>query len=193
MAVNTNIYNKRFFDNSLKLEKASAKAVVDILIKHFRPESVVDIGCGTGIYLKEFSRKGVDILGYDGSPAAQEGSLMGEKIKIHDLCDPLEINRKFDLCLCIEVAEHLPKESANALVKTLINLADTIIFTAATPGQGPKSIGHINEQPNQFWVEKFKIFNFKLKRDLTEGIRREMVREKVVWWITKNLMIFTKI
>ncbi len=192
MTVNTNIYDRRFFRNTIQLEGASARAAVEILNKYFQSKSVIDIGCGAGIYLKEFQKKGVEILGYDGSPAALEESLVGDKIKLHDLEKPLFLKRKFDLCLCFEVAEHLEFRYSEVLVDTLVRLAPVIVFTAATPGQGPESIGHINEQPHEFWIELFRKKGFYLDKELTEKIRKEMKEKKVVWWITKNLMIFKK-
>lgn len=190
MAVDTNIYDARFFENIIKLESQRAREVVGILIKYFHPESVIDIGCGPGIYLKEFILKGVEILGYDGSPAAAEKSLVGDKIKLHDLCQPLKLDRRFDLCLCIEVAEHLPFNCAKNLINILINLSSIIVFTAATPGQGPKSMGHINEQPHEFWIDLFQKKQFIYQKKLSEKIRKEMGLKNVVWWIVKNLMIF---
>ena len=192
MPVDTKIYDQKFFHNTLKFEAKSAQDFVSILIKHFAPKSVIDIGCGIGIYLAELKKNNIKILGYDGSPAAIKGSLIGNKIKLYDLCRPLKLKSKFNLCLCLEVAEHLGLKYAKILINTLTNLSDTIIFTAATPGQGPKSIGHINEQPHKYWQKLFEQKNFKLNKKLTEKIRREMVNKKVVWWITKNLMIFEK-
>jgi len=193
MAVNDKIYNQRFFNNTLKFENSSAKAFAAILIKYFPPKSVVDIGCGIGIYLAEFKTNNIEILGYDGSPAAISGSLVGDKIKLHDLCQPLKSNRQFDLCLCLEVAEHLESAGAETLINTLINFSSTIIFTAATPGQGPKSLGHINEQPPEYWEKLFGQKNFMLNQKLTEKIKLEMGEKKIIWWLTKNLMIFESI
>lgn len=51
----------------------------------------------------------------------------------HDLTKPLHLNRRFDLALSLEVAEHLPKKSAEIFVDTLCKLSDTIIFSAAIP------------------------------------------------------------
>ncbi len=191
MAVNAKIYDQKFFDNTFKFETESAKAFVSILIKYFAPKSVIDIGCGTGIYLAEFAKNNIDILGYDGSPAAISGSLAGDKIKLHDLCQPLKLNQRFDLCLCLEVAEHLAKGCADTLIGTLTKLSRATIFTAATPGQGPKSLGHINEQPPEYWQEKFKRKNFIFNQSLTEQIKIEMSGQNVVWWLTKNLMIYS--
>ncbi|MBT4277628.1 class I SAM-dependent methyltransferase [Candidatus Falkowbacteria bacterium] len=192
MAVDTNIYDNQFFKNTIKFEADSAKAATDILIKYFKPKNVIDVGCGAGIYLREFMNQGVEVLGYDGSPAALKESLIGDKLKLHDLSKPLKLNRKFDLCLCFEVAEHIENKYSEILVKTLINLSDDIVFTAATPGQGPESIGHINEQPHKFWINLFKEKGFSFNKKLTETIKKEMEAKKVVWWITKNLMILNK-
>lgn len=192
MAVNVKIYDQKFFNNTLKFENSSAKAFVGILIKYFEPKSVIDIGCGIGIYLTEFNNSRIEILGFDGSPAAIADSLVGDKIKLHDLCRPFKLNRQFDLCLCLEVAEHLKSTCSQTLTDTLTNLSKTIIFTAATPGQGPKSIGHINEQLPEYWQKLFKQKNFTLNKKLTERIKRQMEAEKIVWWLTKNLMILEK-
>lgn len=192
MAVNNKIYDQKFFDNTLKLEGPSAKAFVAILIKHFSPKSVIDIGCGSGVYLSEFKANHKEIIGFDGSPAAIACSLVKDKIKQHDLCQPLNLNRQFDLCLCLETAEHLEPECAETLINSLTGLSKTIIFTAATPGQGPLSIGHINEQPPEYWQKLFEQKNFKLNKKITETIRQEMADKNVVWWLVKNLMIYEK-
>ncbi|MDO8668271.1 MAG: methyltransferase domain-containing protein [bacterium] len=192
MAVNTKIYDKQFFNNTIELESQSAQAMVKTLIKHFKPKSVVDIGCGAGIYLAEFKKFNIKILGFDGSPAAIIASPVGNMIKLHDLCQPLKLNCQFDLCLCLEVAEHLEKTCADILVDTLIGLSKTMVFTAATPGQGPISIGHVNEQPPEYWLKLFKRRNFLINKILTEKIKREMIDQNVIWWLTKNLMIFKK-
>lgn len=192
MAVNLNIYDRRFFKNAKKIETPSAKETVKILYKKFKPRSVVDIGCGSGVYLAEFKKLKVKIEGYDGSPAAKKESLVKEKIKIRDLSKPLKLKKRFDLCLCIEVAEHLAANSAPAFIKTLTGLADKIVFSAATPGQGPKSIGHINERPHKYWIGLFLKCNFIFQKKLSLGIRKEMRKKKVVWWVVKNLMVFKK-
>ena len=91
------------------------------------------------------------------------------------------------------MAEHLDKKYAQTLINTLTKLSSLIIFTAATPGQGPRSIGHINEQIPEYWTKKFQEKNFIFQQKLTNEIKRKMKKENVVWWITKNLMIFKKI
>lgn len=192
MAVDLNIYDRRFFKNAKKIEAPSAQEAVKILHKRFKPKSVIDIGCGSGIYLNEFKKLGVKIEGYDGSPAAKKESKVKEYIKFHDLCKPLKTKKAFDLCLCVEVAEHLPEKCAEILINTLTGISKIIVFTAATPGQGPKSIGHINERSHKYWIGLFLKRNFIFQKKLSLGIRKEMKDKKVVWWVVKNLMVFKK-
>lgn len=194
MTVETHIYDKRFFKNCIEFEAESASVFVDIILKYYSPKSIVDIGCGAGIYLKEFQDKGINnLLGIDGSPAAQDEFLINkDKLAIFDLSQKYEFKQKYDLAICLEVAEHLEKKDADNLIETIINASDDVLFTAATPGQGPRSIGHINEQPHSYWIDKFKKSGYKYLKQKTEKIRKEMEEKKVVWWIVNNLMLFKK-
>lgn len=192
MAVETNIYDDTFFKNTQKFENDSAQKFVDIICRYFSFSSVIDVGCGIGIYLKEFERLGKEIFGFDGAPAALTNSLIGNKIKIHDLTTPLLLNRTFDLCLCMEVAEHLPKEAAEILVDSLTRLSSTIIFTAATPGQGSREIGHVNEQPHQYWIDLFRKKGYVYEEKMSLRIRSELKENEVIWWIVNNFMVFRK-
>jgi SAM-dependent methyltransferase len=193
MSVETNIYNNKFFKNTIKYEADSAAEFVEVVLKYYNPQNIVDIGCGVGIYLKEFNQKGIaDLLGVDGSPAARDEFLLSpEKLIIFDLAKKYKFEKKFDLALCLEVAEHLREEDADTLVETIIGASDNIIFSAAVPGQGPRSIGHINEQPPEYWIEKFANKNYIYLKEQTENMRKEMEDKGVVWWIVNNLMVFS--
>ncbi|MFA6995137.1 MAG: methyltransferase domain-containing protein [Patescibacteria group bacterium] len=192
MAVETHIYDNRFFRNTIKLEASSAFEFTALVLKYYTPASLVDIGCGAGIYLKEFNKKGIkNLLGLDGSPAAGEEFLLDKhKLVIFDLAKKYKFKKKYDLALCLEVAEHLREKDADVLIETITEAADNIIFSAAVPGQGSRSIGHINEQPHNYWIEKFKNKNFSYLKLRTEKMRAEMKARGVVWWIVNNLMIF---
>jgi len=96
-----------------------------------------------------------DLLGLEGDWL--DRSLLfvdSDIVKTTDLRKPFKHHRKFDLAICLEVAEHLEVDSADTIVETLIGLSDYILFSAAIPGQGGQN--HINEQWSQYWVNKFK-------------------------------------
>src|SRR3989344_7603683 len=65
------IYNDAFFSTSHQddILKDTPKILVEILNNWYRPQGVVDFGCGRGLYLKEFQKLGIEILGMDGSVA----------------------------------------------------------------------------------------------------------------------------
>ncbi len=192
MAEESDIYDDYFFDRAGQMEGASAVRAADIFLRHFAPKSVVDIGCGTGLYLAAFAARDVEVNGYDGSTAAIRKSPVKEKVTLHDLEAYLPAPKRYDLCLSIEVAEHLRPEAADTFVRTLAGFSDTLVFTAATPGQGSADIGHINEQPHEYWIRKFEQQGFALDAEETEQIRQEMEAAEVIWWVPKNLMVFKK-
>ncbi len=183
------IYTESFFDLIVNAELSSSKDFAKIIIKNLNPQSIIDIGCGCGIYLRAFKDLGiVDVIGYDGSKNALKKSLLNNGIKLHDVRKPLKLKRRYDLCLCIEVAEHIQKKYSGLLIDNLTNLSDIILFTAATPGQG--GINHINEQHPNFWINLFKEKGFEYCEQLSKKIRNEMSSKQVISWICKNLMIF---
>ena len=71
-----------------------------------------------------------------------------------DLKRPLQLERRFDLVLSLEVAEHLPEECAATFVESLIGLGSVILFSAAIPFQG--GTHHVNEQWSNYWVKNFQ-------------------------------------
>jgi len=133
----------------------SARHIVGLVIHLLEPESVVDVGCGTGTFLSEFERQGVvDVLGLDGELVRATFEPGENLFRTVDLTSPLSISRTFDVALCLEVAEHLPVTTAPALIDTLTKLAPVIVFSAAHPGQG--GVGHLNEQWPVYWHEMFQ-------------------------------------
>lgn len=186
-AVPTDVYSRLFFERIDAGCRRSAEAVVPELISRLAPFSVVDVGCGTGIWLAEFRRLGIrDLLGIDGPWVPRDLLQIGlEEFWEHDLDEPLRCGRTFDLALCLEVAEHLPESAAGVLVESLTRLAPMILFSAAVPGQGGD--GHLNEQPAAWWENLFAARGFRL---LEEFGSRFTSDTRVEWWYRQNMRIY---
>lgn len=183
------IYNEGYFAAEEEWTEPSAQEVVQIIIDALHPDSVVDVGCGSAVYLRFFKQAGLDIRGYDGSPAALRRAQVEQSLLRHcDLTKPLQADRAFDLAICFEVAEHLPHEASPVIVRSLIGLAPCVLFSAAQPGQG--GVDHINEQPCAFWVEQFHAAGYRQDEAMTAQLRAAMGRQGSVWWLEKNLMVF---
>jgi SAM-dependent methyltransferase len=118
-------------------------------------ESVLDVGCGAGAWLNVWKSLGAEVVGLDGNYVSDLDLLIqpGEFIAT-DLRRDFALDRRFGLVQSLEVAEHLPESSAAIFVACLCRHSDMILFSAAPPGQGGEN--HINEQPYDYWREKFR-------------------------------------
>lgn len=168
----------------------SPNEIVPELIKIINPKSVVDVGCGIGTFLHCFKDKGVkEILGLDGKWANKDllfkNILPSEFIEVN-LENKIEIEKKFDLVVSLEVAEHISEKSANMFVENLVNLGEVILFSAAIPGQGGQN--HINEQWLTYWEEVFLKHDYILK-DVLRPIFWN--NNKIFWWYKQNMVLFT--
>lgn len=148
-------YSKKFFLSQSVASTRSSERILPTILKSIRPRSVLDIGCGRGGWLHIAHNCGVsEIFGVDGKWAAKAGLLIDEdRFYAHDLATTLDLRRRFDLAMSIEVAEHIPNSSAGIFVDNLCRHSDLVLFSAALPGQGGRS--HVNEQPLRFWINKF--------------------------------------
>lgn len=167
----------------------AAREVVPVLLKLFNPRTVIDIGCGTGTWLKVFEELGIEkFIGIDGDYVNKELLLISnEKYIAKNLEYSFSIDENFDLLLCLEVAEHLSESRAESFIKNLTNISDTIIFSAALPGQGGQ--GHLNEQFPGYWI---KIFN-KLNYEAFDILRPLFWNNSNVdWWYRQNLLVFRR-
>lgn len=167
-----------------------AKRLSEIIFKEIKPNSILDVGCGTGNFLKEFQSHGiVDFQGVDGYHLDLNSVYIDpKKVFQTDLEKPLNLNRKFDLVLCIEVAEHLSKNSANIFVESLAKHADTIVFSAAIPFQGGQN--HINEQWQSYWIDLFSKHGFTVDFSLRNKIWNE---PNIFWWYKQNILTFVRL
>lgn len=148
-------YGATFFDYVDATSGRSAAALLGRLDLGFAPGSVLDVGCGRGVWLAAWKERGVSrVLGLDGAYVDPGGlRIAPSEFGPTDLSLPFDVGQRFDLVECLEVAEHLPASSAAGLVGSLVRHGDVILFSAAPPGQGGEH--HVNEQPLDFWVERF--------------------------------------
>jgi SAM-dependent methyltransferase len=131
----------------------SAATVVPDVVRLVEPCSVVDVGCGQGVWLAEFARHGCEVRGFDGHDSARL-DIPAECYTRVDLesAPALEFGPDVDLAVCLEVGEHLTARRAAWLVETLCQ-AEVVLFSAAIPGQG--GVNHINEQWPDYWARLF--------------------------------------
>src|SRR5215218_5093516 len=138
-------YSREYYERMGEDSRSSAQVIVPLILERVRPlNSVVDVGCGTGEWLEVFSKHQVEhVYGVDGAWIQPETlRFPSEHFFIRDLERPLSMGRRFDLVVSLEVAEHLASGCSETFVRSLTNLGDVILFSAAIPGQA--GTNHIN-------------------------------------------------
>jgi hypothetical protein len=160
-----------------------------------RPKSVVDFGCALGAWLKVFEEHGTRTLrGLDGHYVDRSKLLIESACFTPvDLAQAVTVHRahafrpdeRYDLAVCLEVAEHLPGSAAPGLIHTLTALAPFVLFSAAIPGQ--RGVGHINEQWPSYWKALFEEHGFRRLDPLRRHIWRD---DRIPWWYRQNIFLY---
>jgi hypothetical protein len=153
----------------------------------FPVNSVVDVGCGVGAWLRAFSRNGVrDYLGIDGDHVPLGLlSIPADRFRTADLRNLSTIGRRFDLACSLEVAEHLPADCARKFVELLTTAAPVVLFSAAIPYQGGTE--HINEQWQIYWHALFAKRGY-----VAVDFIRPLIyaNADVDWWYRQNILVY---
>ena len=182
-------YNDEFYKAMSSETLRSARIYLAYLWKYIQAESVLDVGCGRGIWLKVCHELGSrNLYGLDGSWNSQS-MMIDESIEFTctDLNQPFSLNNKVDLVMTLEVAEHLEPSSATQFVKCLTDAADVILFSAAYTHQG--GTNHINERPHSYWANLF-IKNGYVPFDLFRPVF--WGNEDVGFWYRQNTFLYLK-
>ncbi len=183
------LYGADFHRVTADMNRYSAQRVVSVVTSLLRVSSVADFGCGQGVWLEAWHRAGADdVMGIDG-PCVDRLSLefSNDCFQSRDLAQPIDLGRRFDLVQSLEVAEHLPEDRAACFVESLVRHSDIVLFSAAPPGQG--GVGHINEQPYEYWARVFAAEGYALFDVIRPAIADE---PNVRPWYRYNTLLFAR-
>lgn len=161
------------------------------VIGQFHPKTVADIGCGSGGISMAFKSLGCEVHAFDGSKDSV--ALLKDKglpsVRQFDFTKTSEIPVQVDLCLCLELAEHLPEKYAEHLCGLLAHVAPVLVFTAAPPSQGGHL--HINLKEPSYWIELMGRKGLQYDADSVQAIRTNF-GIKMLHDYDRNLMVFKR-
>ena len=182
-------YDSSFYDRTRNRSYSSALATLGFLWRYYAPVSVVDVGCGSGTWLKAAAELGAkDIQGLEGAWMSKEiATIPFENIQIADLSKAFALPRTFDMAISMEVAEHLPAASAKGFVACITKLAPVVLFSAAVPKQD--GVGHVNEQWPAYWADFFREEGY-VALDLLRSHLWD--NPDVEWWYSQNAVVYIK-
>jgi 2-polyprenyl-3-methyl-5-hydroxy-6-metoxy-1,4-benzoquinol methylase len=158
------------------------------LAQKYAPTSVLDIGCGNGLYLHLLQEEGVkNIFGVDGIDHSATVLNTDTYAKV-DLQSPYSAGRRFDAVFCLEVVEHIHPKNTEVLFDTIAAHAkDLIIFSMAEPGQPGN--GHINCRMIPEVLDLWKSRGFAPDLIETLGVRALSTTS----WFRRNILVLKPI
>lgn len=185
-------YSSDFYAGHLGGSLQSARWILSELFDVYRPQSVIDVGCGVGAWLRVARELGVDdLLGVDGD-YVNRGQLQIDPalfvpldLELQRLTEAVGPARRFDLAISMEVAEHLSPARAETFVEDLVALSDVVLFSAAIPFQGGEH--HVNEQWPEFWGLLFRRAGYACADFLRPRI---WALDGMAWWYAQNALVF---
>jgi cyclopropane fatty-acyl-phospholipid synthase-like methyltransferase len=165
----------------------TAERVLGILYDKLKFGSVLDVGCGRGLWLAVAAELGAaEIIGLEGPwIEAQAAYISVDHILIRDLELSFNLDRSFDLVMSIEVGEHLSPVAADTFITSLVKHGHFILFSAAIPFQ--PGTGHINCQFPDYWAGLFAKHGYQP----LDFIRRAIWSDRGMhMWIRQNVIAF---
>jgi len=169
--------------------KRSALAVAPHVLEWVRPKSVVDVGCGLGMWASTFKELGVPLVhGMDGAgvPLDQLMIPAADFVAV-DLSRSISVERSYDLVVSLEVGEHLPAVAAEGFVRTLTSLGPVVLFSAAVPHQ--RGAHHVNEQWPDYWARLFARHDYRAVDCLRSVIWND---ERVEPYYCQNALLYVR-
>jgi len=181
------------------------QAVLDKLIELLGfPESVLDIGAGTGGFVATCNMNGIEAIGLEFSQYAIDNAILGAKkyLKRWDVTNvPWPVDQKYDWLVSIDLFEHIFDEDVDKVIAECKRVARKWIIAKICTAQKPEEVyaapklgsyeevyrkavedgfewlivsGHVNSQFPEYWREKFEDDRWKIRDDLAEKFRRDL-------------------
>ena len=188
------IYHHGIFLRFRKYARVNAPKFADAVQAIYpAARSISDVGCGSGEYAAEFQRRGMRVRACEYAERGRRWTRrLGVEVLGWDLSKPdrLPVLGPCDVAYSIEVAEHVPESLAEAFVAFVTSVSGCVVFTAAPPGQGGE--GHINEQPKEYWIEKFERRGFQLRPDAVDRMVAVLMNADAASYLWRNCMVFER-
>ena len=172
-------FDQKIFDNILRLFRVEYK----------NKPRIIDLGCGRCDYTNRLLDLGHDVIGVDGNPATKQYCRNPDKIFVHDLTQPLELN-PFDVVICLEVGEHIPVQYERNLIDNINRLLKPggHLILSWSIDFGDSGYGHVNCRPNLYIRDLFGSLGYTSLPRYDRRFRSHVEK----WWFKHTVMIFKK-
>lgn len=160
------------------------EALIAFFKKH-KCNTLIDVGCGKGDYVRKFIENNIQAVGFDGN--CQTGKFSNNKCKTFDFSNDAGSLGLYDWALSLEVGEHIPEKYEEIFMQNLHKLNKKgVVVSWAVEGQG--GLGHFNCRNNDYIKKKFTNMGYINKIKEEEDLRASSTRP----WFNNTIMVFQK-
>ncbi len=134
-------------------------------LDYFKAKTVLDLGCGLGLYGVALSSYGADYTGLDVSKWAIENTTFENlNIKQGDIREKQDF-KDFDLVMVVDVLEHLEEEELDNVLETIKRYGKRFLFSFPVIGMLDlsKDPTHRIHKEQEWWINKLTN-HFKLEK-----------------------------
>ncbi len=151
-------------ENVANLDNITLKYLID----NFGVKSMVDIGCGIGMQVKEAQKLGIKAIGIDGDPSLKIYD--SEDYIFHDYTTGELAVEHCDLGWSMEFLEHVYEQYVPNILSTLV-CCKYVCCTYAAFGKG--GVHHVNCRNHTYWVDLiFNSHGFTYDSAVSDEIRK---------------------
>ena len=187
------LYDDKYFRFVERTTAQSATAICNSIVQSLHPSSLIDVGCGTGVLIERLQEQGVRVKGLELAEAALNlcRARQLDVIKF-DVCTdrlPAEFANA-DVAVSMSVGQQLSEAFVDHYVDLLCQIAPTVVFSSGTPGRGDRK--PLNEQPHQYWIDKFAEREYRFDEPLSKQWRDDWKARNTSPWFQQDVLIFIK-
>jgi len=127
---------------------------------------VLDVGCGTGILVKQFNHLGFEAQGVDVEAQAVRHSLAPDHCTLTVSTATLDFpDDHFDLIVSREVLEHIPRDEIDACIAEWDRVGSgRMVHIVAVTERGASATEdptHVNVQSEHWWIERLQSHGYQ--------------------------------
>lgn len=165
------------------MHDAPLAAALARLLRGRGARSVLDLGCGLGLYVRDLRAAGLRAGGFDGNPATWE--LSAGRCQQLDLSREVDLGTAWDWALSLEVAEHIPPQFEQAFVR---NLARHACHGMVLSWGNQAGEGHVNLKRRADVERLFGALGFFSDASAAEALRRAARLP----WLQETVLVFVR-
>lgn len=143
---------------------------------YFKPDSVLDLGCGKGPYLYFWNWFIDDIQGIELSEFAVQNSFIPNKISQGDITEPNQYDSSdgedWDLITAIDVLEHLDDKQLSEAMNNIVNYGKKFLFSVPVIGDPNLENDKTHKQfrTKEDWIKLWESYGIKIKETPTNWL-----------------------